>query len=397
LNDLEILTSLDFAAFERSEDGRFTLAGDPPPCFERILPIGQAQPSASDLDEACPFLSSFLPDAERIWATGEGRIYSGPWVQRDLSGNLCALEAWAIARSGRSYLLLKMMGAEYEEKQKVFQRVRETSLANEKLGLLNLDLAAAGERLKAQNREMERLNHLKSEFLASMSHELRTPLNAIIGFTTLLSEQRAGSLNPEQREFTEHVKRASAHLLSLINDVLDLSKMEAGFLQLQREPVDPRVTVQETIATVWPLAEGKGIAVTSQLAETPEVYADPVRLKQILYNLLSNAVKFTPSGGRVTVDLSNDGAEILFTVCDTGIGIPAQEQDAVFRKFHQVDARGNREGTGLGLAISKRLVEHHGGRIWLESEPRKGSRFCFTIPCSAPGQTAPPAGSGLQA
>ncbi len=236
--------------------------------------------------------------------------------------------------------------------------------------------------LEARNRDIERANRLKSEFLASMSHELRTPLHTIIGFSELLGEEIQGALNPKQKRFVEHIHGDSLHLLELINDILDLSKVESGRIELRREPSDLAALIEETVSSVRPIAETKQLTIHSRLGRMPAVEADRVRVRQILMNLLSNALKFTPAGGRIDVEAEMENGAAKISVADTGIGIPAQEHAAIFDIFHQSAAttKGVREGTGLGLAITKRLVQEHGGTIKVSSELGKGSRFTFTIP-----------------
>jgi PAS domain S-box-containing protein len=235
--------------------------------------------------------------------------------------------------------------------------------------------------LELRNREVERANQLKSEFLASMSHELRTPLHTVIGFAELLAEELEGPLNEKQKRFIGHIHKDSMHLLELINDILDLSKIEAGRLKIHREALDVAAAVEEAISSIRPGAEAKSIAVMFAVPPIPPVMADRVRLKQILYNLLSNAVKFTPEGGTIRVEAELRDGFIEIAVTDSGIGIPRDQQEAVFDKFYQLGAttKGVREGTGLGLAITKALIEEHGGRIWVNSELGQGSRFTFTI------------------
>ena len=243
-------------------------------------------------------------------------------------------------------------------------------------------LAAANKELDLRNREVERATRLKSKFLASMSHELRTPLNAIVGFSDLLAEQTAGELNEKQKRFVNHIKQGSAHLLQLINDILDLSKIEAGQLELRSESFQINEALPEVLSTIRPLAMAKHIKVQHTLEADLPLYADRVRFKQILYNLLSNAVKFTPKDGRISIECIEDGEFICISVTDTGIGIRPEDQGIIFEEFRQVEGGKDdtHEGTGLGLAITKRLVEQQGGKISLASEPRKGSRFTFTLP-----------------
>ena len=246
------------------------------------------------------------------------------------------------------------------------------------------ELAAKNQQLEARNREVERANRLKSEFLASMSHELRTPLHTVIGFSDLLAEELKGPLNADQKRFVTHIQRDSRHLLELINDILDLSKIESGRLELRPEPFKAADAINETLTALRPLAEQKQIRIEEKLDHNLTITADRLRFKEILSNLLSNAIKFTSDKGRITVESGAypDGA--FFAVADTGIGIEPSEQQAIFDKFYQLGSttRGVREGTGLGLAITKSLVEMHGGRIWVESTPGKGSRFQFTLPCA---------------
>ena len=230
-----------------------------------------------------------------------------------------------------------------------------------------------------KSQSLELANRLKSEFLASMSHELRTPLNAIIGFSDLLAEQIAGPLNAKQQRYTDHVRREGRHLLALINDILDLSKVEAGRLNLHQETVSVAGILAEVMGTISPVANLKHVTAHSAVGPDFRAFADPLRLKQILVNLLSNAVKFTPDGGKVGVEAVERRGWLTVSVSDTGPGIPVEEQEAIFDAFYQ--ARATTEGgTGLGLAITKRLVEEHGGRIWVESEPGRGARLSFTLP-----------------
>ncbi len=236
--------------------------------------------------------------------------------------------------------------------------------------------------LETRKQEAERLNRLKSEFLASISHELRTPLHTIIGFSELLAEESEGPLNEEQRRFLGHIHRDSEHLLALINDVLDFSRIEAGGLDLHAEVLPLSEVISDAASAIRPSADVKGISMITDADSQVWILADRLRLRQVLYNLLSNAVKFTPGGG--TISLGVAPAEehfVCITVSDTGIGIADEERAQIFDKFYQVGVTtgGVREGTGLGLAICKQLVEMHGGRIWVESEPGRGSRFHFTL------------------
>jgi PAS domain S-box-containing protein len=244
------------------------------------------------------------------------------------------------------------------------------------------ELAAKNRELQQRSREAERASQLKSEFLASMSHELRTPLHTIIGFAELMLEEDAEPLTSQQRRFLGHVQQDSRHLLELINDLLDLSKIEAGRLELRPEEVGLFSALAEVLNSIRPLAVSRSITLEEPEPQTVILHADPLRIKEILYNLLSNAVKFTPAGGRVWVTVEQDHDMIHVAVNDTGMGIKPEEQQAIFDKFYQTGSttRGVREGTGLGLAITKHLVEMHGGTIGVESEPGKGSKFKFSLP-----------------
>jgi len=260
----------------------------------------------------------------------------------------------------------------------VIRDIRERKQAQDRLRELERTYTRE---LEARNREVEQANQLKSEFLASMSHELRTPLHTIIGFTELLTEELEGPLNPKQQRFMDHIHTDSLHLLSLINDILDISKIESGRIQLRRETFDFTGVLEETLSSVRPQAAVKSIAIEASISIPAAIFADRLRVKQILFNLLSNALKFTPAGGEIRIEGALRDGFVEISVSDTGIGIPKEQHQAVFDKFYQVGAttKGVREGTGLGLAITKALVEEHGGRIRLESQPGKGSRFTFTI------------------
>jgi PAS domain S-box-containing protein len=244
-------------------------------------------------------------------------------------------------------------------------------------------LAAANRQLELRNREVEQATKLKSKFLASMSHELRTPLNAIVGFSGLLADGTAGEMNGKQKRFVTHIRDGAHHLLQLINDILDLSKIEAGQLEIRCEDFQVNDALPEVLSTIRPLAIAKNIQVHRDLAASYSIYADRVRFKQILYNLLSNAVKFTPQGGQVSVNCAEQGELICISVADTGIGIRPEDQEVIFEEFRQIEGDGVHEGTGLGLAITKRLVQQQSGNIWLESEFGKGTRFSFTLPAGS--------------
>jgi signal transduction histidine kinase len=237
--------------------------------------------------------------------------------------------------------------------------------------------------IQDKSRQLEIANKHKSEFLANMSHELRTPLNAIIGFSEVLLERLFGELNAKQEDYLKDIHSSGRHLLSLINDILDLSKIEAGRMELETSTFDLASAVANATTLVRERAQRHAIALEQEVdPKLGEITADERKFKQILVNLLSNAVKFTPDGGRIDVSARCVPNEFVIAVRDTGIGIAAQDQAAVFEEFRQVgrDYTHKQEGTGLGLALTRKFVELHGGRIWVESELGKGSTFTFTIP-----------------
>jgi GAF domain-containing protein len=243
--------------------------------------------------------------------------------------------------------------------------------------------------IEQKSRELEAASRHKSEFLTNMSHELRTPLNAIIGFSEVLSEKMFGDINQKQAEYLSDILESGKHLLSLINDILDLSKIEAGRMELEPADFDLPNAIENTMILVRERAERRGIALGRDIGEgLGTIRADERKVKQVMLNLLSNALKFTPEGGRIDVRaaLKNGFAEV--SVSDNGVGIAPEDQAAVFEEFRQVGAATKKaEGTGLGLAISRKFIDLHGGRIWVESEPGKGSTFSFTLPTSASAGT----------
>ena len=281
--------------------------------------------------------------------------------------------------------------------------------------VLGLDRTAALEELRrnermlaSKNKELQRVTQLKSEFLANMSHELRTPLNAVIGFSDLLLSEGLGPLEAQQREFLEAILRNGQHLLGLIGDVLDLSKIEAGRMTLSLTPCDVREAITGAVADTISLRTGKHQECLVDLAEgsSLEVLADGTRIRQVLFNLLSNASKFTPDEGRITVSavrtiapmpvtpIMPDGEPprlatrdvVWVSVSDSGIGIKPEDMPRLFQEFSQVDSSSSRaaQGTGLGLALCKRFVELHGGQIGVESIYGKGSTFWFLVPVDGP-------------
>jgi signal transduction histidine kinase/putative methionine-R-sulfoxide reductase with GAF domain len=241
--------------------------------------------------------------------------------------------------------------------------------------------------LEAANRELSAASQHKSEFLANMSHELRTPLNAIIGFSEVLSERMFGELNEKQEEYLKDIHASGQHLLSLINDILDLSKIEAGRMELELADFDLPTAIDNALTLVRERAGRRGIALHLSVDERlGPMRADERKIRQVVLNVLSNAIKFTPEGGRIEVAAVPRDEFVEVSVSDTGIGIAPEDQEAVFEEFRQVGTAAKKvEGTGLGLALSRKFIELHGGRIWVQSQLGVGSTFTFTIPvCREP-------------
>ncbi|MBT9537087.1 MAG: hypothetical protein IVZ94_03035, partial [Nitrospirae bacterium] len=297
--------------------------------------------------------------------------------------------------------------------QKVKERTAELEDANLRLTALNIEFKLKKEEAEESKLQAEAANKAKSDFLANMSHELRTPLNSVIGFSEVLTEGLAGDITDKQREYIQDIWGSGKHLLRLINDILDLSKIEAGMMELKLDECDINELIQGTMLMFREKAVKHSIKVTADIPDDIGfIIADYMQIKQVLLNLLGNAFKFTDDGGSVTVKaqivnkrdviarsisdeaISKDeiatpsarndslGNFVEISVEDTGIGISSEDQKRLFQPFQQLESTLTKkyEGTGLGLSISKKIVELHGGRIWVESEMGKGSRFSFMIP-----------------
>ncbi|MGA2881743.1 MAG: response regulator [Bryobacteraceae bacterium] len=387
-----LLEAAPDAILEVDPQGRIVLANTE---AERLFQRARGELTGLPVEE-------LLPERYRGGHFAHREHYAAHPVRRPMGAGL---DLFAVRKDGTEFAVdinlspLKE-GAEKGHVMCVLRDVSHRRNSEEKIRTLNhnlerrsSELAMVNEELSLRNQEVERANRLKSEFLASMSHELRTPLNTILGFSELLSEQKAGALNEKQKRFLTHIQHDASHLLELINDVLDLSKIEAGRLELRLEEFPMADAVTEVLTSIRPLAATKDISLESDLDPQLVLHADRLRVKEILYNLLSNAIKFTPSGGRVWIESSVVDRSVCILVGDTGMGIAPSDQQPIFESFRQASAttKGVREGTGLGLAITKRLVEHHGGRIWVESAPGKGSRFSFTLPLSDQSAALAPA------
>lgn len=292
----------------------------------------------------------------------------------------------AVARPGsETPALLAVFGGPGRGFRRESDRQLLESLARQ--ARIALDNAMLHETKRAQAEELERAMNIRSRFFASMSHELRTPINALVGYNQLLQQGMFGDLSEKQQTVVESIGRASSHLLELINDVLDISKIEAGKIEVTPEQTDVVELLRDTLASVRPQAEEKDLALEVDAPEALPLVTDPARVRQILLNLISNAVKFTDSG-RVGLAVRQDesGEVVRIDVSDTGPGIPPEHRQRIFEEFEQVPASVAHGGTGLGLPISKRLAELLGGSLTLESEPGVGSTFTLTLPAVEPSE-----------
>lgn len=317
-----------------------------------VVPDAEAAPP----DERQRLLRAGL----RFYIGAPVRSYDGVKV-----GTICAVDTQPRATSERD--------------RQVIADLAEVVSSELELRLQTLRMTQAEEELRRLNHQLEVANQNKSDFLASMSHELRTPLNGILGASELLGQGLFGKLNEKQQEYVEDIHQSGSHLLSLINDVLDLARVEAGQTELQREMLDVAALMESSAAVVRGLAAAKSLQLQLTPPEEPlAVFADERRMKQVACNLLSNAVKFSPEGGSVTFHARSEDGAAVFSIEDHGPGIPDDFQNRIFEQFFRIPS--DQEGTGLGLPLAKRLVELHGGRIWLDSSEGSGSRFSFSVP-----------------
>ena len=326
--------------------------------------VGEAQQDA-DCSEYGPSVSSVL-----CVPLGSGHR---------VVGVLEALSDQKEAFTGNDLRLLRTMAGSLSMAVENVRLFTELKRSEEALVLRNAALELANDRL-------QELDRLKSAFIASVSHELRTPLNSIIGFSEVVLDGLAGDLEPLAREYLGYIHDSGKHLLDLINDILDLSRIQAGRMTLRLEDVDVLAVIDDVRTTLAPMISRKqhGFGV-EPVGALPSIVADRFRLKQVLINLIGNAVKFTPQEGQIAVRVSLvESLTLRIDVIDDGPGIAVEDQSMIFEDFRQARATRPGEGTGLGLAITRRLVHLHGGRIWVESQPGAGAVFTILLPVGGP-------------
>jgi len=303
-------------------------------------------------------------------------------VARDVTERRAAAEALRVHAEQLEALVQERTESLSEVNEELHSSNEELSRLNERLESTNAQFAVTNDALLAANEELDEATRAKSEFLASMSHELRTPLNSIIGYSGILLQGLAGELNAEQTKQLEMVSVSGRHLLALINQILDLAKVEAGQLELHPTSFDTSELVKEVTNTLRPLAAEKGVELVGEvLAGAESLHCDRTAVEQILINLVGNAVKFTDVG-RICLRATREDPDIVFEVSDTGCGIPSQDMSRIFEKFYQSNVPGAKPagGTGLGLSVSRRLAEHMGGGIEANSEVGRGSMFRVRLP-----------------
>ncbi|HEX3236812.1 MAG TPA: ATP-binding protein [Gaiellaceae bacterium] len=330
------------------------------PAAEQLFGYTHDQAIGRDLDELVAAREDLMPEARGFSAlTAAGEVPAAAVTQRTRKdGSLVdvALVSAPIFVSGEQVGYFAI----YSDVSELQERTRE---------------------LADKSRQLEIASKHKSDFLANMSHELRTPLNAIIGFSEVLHEQMFGELNERQLAYVGDVLEAGRHLLSLINDVLDLAKIEAGKMELELSHVALPELLRNAVSMHSERASRSGIALTLTTEPTEiGITADERRVRQVVFNLVSNAVKFTPAEGRIDISARVDDGRVEIAVADTGPGIAAEDLETIFEEFEQTSDGKQADGTGLGLPLSRKLVELHGGRLWAESEPGRGSTFRFTLP-----------------
>jgi PAS domain S-box-containing protein len=358
--------------FETDEKGNFTFVNR-----HGMLAFSYAP---EDLSQPLNVVDVFVPEDRDRVKENLRRVLSGEQlgdseytVMRKDGGRFPAVVYSAPIFQGGRRVGLRGIAIDITERKKMELELRE----------INEQLLANQKELIEKSREVARANQLKSEFLANMSHELRTPLNVIIGFSQLMLDGIPGEINNDQRQCLTDSLESSQRLLDLINDVLDISKIESGRVEFKEGDIDLTEVLEALTRTIMPILtpreQSLGIEAEPGL---PPIRADRVRLEQVLLNLLENASKFTPNGGRLKIKVGRDGEWCRFSVIDNGIGIKKEDQERLFEPFCRLDNPLARErgGTGLGLALARQIVQRFGGQIWVESEYGRGSRFNFTIP-----------------
>jgi two-component system, NtrC family, sensor kinase len=378
-------TSTGAGMIGRDQDGTKVLSA-----FQTVEPLGWRVFVEEPLSEA------FAPLESAIWRTAlllaaflVLAIVTSVLLARRLVRPIESIQT-AAARIGSGALDQRIevaandeLGALAEEFNRMATQLQDSySSLEQKVEERTLELETALRELDEKSRELEAASEHKSAFLANMSHELRTPLNAILGFSQVLREGMAGEINSKQAEYLDDVLSSGNHLLALINDVLDLSKVEAGEVELEVAPFSLREALERGIVMVRERASEDGVQLALGLDSGVDVIeGDERRIRQVIFNLLSNAVKFTPPGGAVDVSAAQVNGEVRVSVADSGPGIAPEDHERIFEEFRQAEAGVSQgEGTGLGLALSKRLVELHGGRIWVDSELGRGATLVFTLP-----------------
>jgi signal transduction histidine kinase/CheY-like chemotaxis protein len=373
--------------YEYDEDAReFRIAsvfGTSPETFEAL------QRTRIGLDDT--FLGQAAALGRPLELPDLGGVLPDPYLSVLAEGGWRSLVAVPMLREGRivGAMVVRRHAAGYVPQE--ICDLLETFAGQSALALINAKLYR---QLERQSAALEVASQHKSEFLASMSHELRTPLNAIIGFSEVLLERMFGELNERQDDYLRDILSSGKHLLELLNDILDLSKIEAGQMVLNRSQFVVRESLEYCLSMVRERALKQRISLNLEVdPQVGVIDADRLRIRQVVLNLLSNAVKFTPDGGHVDVRASINGQDLVVAVADTGPGVPAEDRQRIFDAFQQGTRHTEQtEGTGLGLTLSKQILELHGGRIWVESEPEQGSTFGFALPAgsSEPALTSVP-------